>query len=124
VSFGLQDVKELNGMHVYLEDRVEGKVTDILTESYSAYVDEGTHNDRFKLRIAMEENAWNAWIANGEVTLSNEETITAIRLISLDGKTVASSRTKAFNNWDTLANGVYLLEVETTERKHIQKIVK
>lgn len=124
VSFAISEMKNLKGMTVYLEDH--GKLIDISNQVYTTYVEEGTDMDRFKLRIAKTEDNFNAWIDNGllTLTLAEQEIVSEIRLIALDGKTAAQSRDMRFENWDQLASGVYLLEVNTNLAKHVQKIIK
>ena len=125
ISFGLQDLKDLDGMEVYLEDREMGTVTNIKEETYHTFLSEGTHNNRFKLRIAKAENIFTAWVNNGQIESFVEGEIPqSARLIALDGKTVATSNSMQFNNWSQLSNGVYLLEVTTDLNRHTIKIIK
>ena len=124
IDFSITETRALDGMRVYLEDN--GVLTDITDVSYSTFVEEGTYTERFKLRIAKVENNFNAWVDNGLVTLSLDENeiATEIRLIALDGKTITVSKDMRISNWSQLTNGVYLLEVNTNQGKHVQKIIK
>lgn len=125
VTFAIQEMKSLDGKKVYLEDREQNRIIDLSETSYTTLVMSGTDNNRFKLRIAKEENVFFAWINNGLVeTFGGEELPVEARLIGLDGKLLATTSNMQFSNWDALASGVYLLEVSTNQNKRIQKIVK
>lgn len=124
VSFAISDMKDLKGMTVYIEDN--GVLVDITNTPYTTLVKEGVDLNRFKLRIAKVENDFSAWIDNGVVklSLSDNEMVSEIRLIALNGKTISVSNHMNILNWNHLASGVYLLEVSTNQGKHIQKIIK
>ena len=125
LTFMLSDLRELEGKRVYLEDREKGTFTDITNASYTTRISFGEDRNRFKLRVTNDQKALSAWINNGQVQVFvNDEVPVDARLISLDGKTLAITNDMLFDNWNSLASGVYLLELTTSKRKYIQKVIK
>lgn len=127
VTFDLLDAVDIYGMNVYLEDSEHHTVVDISNEAYTTFVSEGAHNNRFKLRIGAEELDFSAWVNNsGLINFigQTDEQVIRARLVSLDGKTIATASQMQFGNWEALANGVYLLEIQTNMQTVVQKIIR
>ena len=127
VRFEMVEQTDLDEMSYLLEDKATQKITDLAVHSYEAMVSTEENSGRFLLRIVPKHNsALQMWVHNGEISavLDAEETIETVRLLGLDGKEVFSGNSTQISNWDQLAGGVYLLQLETNQRTEVQKVIR
>lgn len=125
LNFSLKDLVALDGYRILLEDRENGVLTDLSETTYATYLASGIENNRFKLRIVKKEQPVYAYVNNGRLVIYGETAQTPeARLISIDGKQVATSVDMQFQNWDRLAEGIYLLEIILENNRFTQKIMK
>jgi hypothetical protein len=122
-TYTLETTETSDFSQVYLEDKVTGTVTDLLTVSYSFSYTEGDNSDRFVIHFqdvsvsSGEESGISVFSAQNNVIVGNTSNLEGkIAIYNVVGQCIKAVELE--NGTNTIAldhtNGIYIVKVHTT----------
>ena len=113
---------DLQGWELY--DNETGKTTRLANEDLTIYLEQGTHEGRFEIRLQQRitTNCDNSmgdmmtWTANGTLNINNMPTDAVVYIYDAVGRMIYAATTNATTfNYNFVARGVYNIVVRTAE---------